>query len=71
MEVIEVSILDPKVKRILNDLADLDLIQLSKPYKLSVAQKKNISAGRSQIKQGKSKEHSKVMRDLEKWLKEK
>ncbi len=68
MEVIEISILDPKVKKILDNLADLDLIQISKPYKLNIEQKKNIKSGRKEIKEGKFKTHIEVMSGLEKWV---
>ena len=68
MEVIEISILDPKVKKILDNLEDLDLIQISKPYKLTVDQKKNIKSGRKEIKEGKFKAHKEVMNGLEKWV---
>jgi hypothetical protein len=71
MEIIEISILDPKVKKLLNDLADMELIQLSKPYKLSATQKKNILIGKNEIKNKKTKTHVRVMRNLESWLKEK
>jgi hypothetical protein len=69
MEIIEISILEPKVKKLLNDLADMELIQLSKSYKLSAAQKKGIALGRNEIKKGKSKTHAKAMSDLGSWLK--
>ncbi len=69
MEIIEISILEPKVKKLLNDMAEMNLIQLSKPYKLSAAQRKNIVLGKSEIKKGKSKTHAVVMRNLESLLK--
>jgi hypothetical protein len=71
MEIIEISILDPKVKKILADLADLDLIELGKVHKLNSEQRRKISIGRSQIKNGKIKDHKSVISGLEKWLKEK
>jgi len=60
-----------KSGKILDNLVDLELIQISKPYQLSIDQKKKIFAGRKEIKQGKIKTHKEVMEGLEKWLKEK
>lgn len=52
---LQVRILNPRAKRILNDLASLKLIEIKKeePIQLSAAQKKSIEISRKQIKSGK------------------
>lgn len=52
---LQVRILNPRAKRILNDLASLKLIEIKKeePFQLSAAQKKSIEISRKQIKSGK------------------
>jgi len=73
METVQIKIINPKAKKLLNGLEDLKLISISKEefFPLSDLQKKSISISRRQIKKGQFKKHDKVMADLRKWLKEK
>ena len=71
METIQVKINNPKAKRILDDLADLKLITISKEdaFPLTSSQKKSITISRRQIKDGKYKTHKKVLSEAKGWLK--
>ena len=74
METLQIQIINPKAKKLLNGLEDLNLISISKADKLfplSVWQKKSIAVSRNQIKKGQFKKHDKVMTDLSQWLNEK
>jgi signal recognition particle subunit SEC65 len=74
METIQINIINPKAKKFLNGLKDLNLISISKAEKLfplSQWQKRSIAVSRKQIKKGQFKTHEKVMADAKQWLKEK
>jgi hypothetical protein len=70
---LQVKILNPKAKRILDDLASLRLISIQKeePFPLTDAHKKSIEISRRQIKSGQFKENGQVMSGLRSWLSEK
>jgi hypothetical protein len=69
---LQVKILNPKAKRILDDLASLRLISIetTKPFPLSLDQQKSISVSRTQLKKGQFKKNAKVISELRSWLKE-
>jgi hypothetical protein len=74
METIQIKIINPKAKKLLNGLEDLKLIRISKAEKLfplTGAQKKSISISRTQIKKGQFKTHDKVINSAREWMKEK
>lgn len=66
------KVLNPKAKRILDDLASLRLISIetAKPFPLTAAQEKSISVSRAQLKKGQFKRNSKVFSEMRLWLKE-
>ena len=74
METFQIQIINPKAKKLLTGLQDLNLISISKadkPFPLSEEQKKSIAISRMQINKGKFKKHDRVMADLRGWLIEK
>jgi signal recognition particle subunit SEC65 len=74
METLQINIINPKAKKLLDSLEDLKLISISKVDKLfplSQWQTKSIAISRKQIKKGQFKTHDKVMADAKQWLKEK
>ncbi|MBS1682243.1 MAG: hypothetical protein JST48_11070 [Bacteroidetes bacterium] len=70
---LQIEIINPKAKSILEDLASLKLISIKKEkvFKLSAAHKKSIEISRKQIMTGKIKNNSRVMTDLKAWMKNK
>ena len=74
METVQIKIINPKAKKLLTGLEDLKLISISKVDKLfplTDHQKLSISISRKQIKKGQFKTHSKVIKGLREWIKEK
>jgi len=74
METYQIRILNPKAKNLLEELADLKLIQIEHEkslFPLNTQQKKSIKISRAQVKNGEYKSHKTVMSDLKKWLKNK
>ena len=70
---LHIKVLNPKAKRILDDLASLKLISIKEEsvFKLSPSQKKSIEISRKQIKAGKFRDNQAVISDLKAWIKEK
>jgi ABC-type lipoprotein export system ATPase subunit len=74
METVQVQIINPKAKKLLKGLEDLNVISITKsekPFELSAGQKKSIAISRKQIEKGQFRPNDKVMKDLKQWLKEK
>lgn len=74
METVQVQIINPKAKKLLKGLEDLNVISITKsekPFVLSEGHKKSIAISRKQIEKGQFRPHEKVMKDLKQWLKEK
>lgn len=73
MEMLQVKINNPKAKKILTNLADLNLITISEEeiFPLTRAQKKSISISRKQIKKGEIRSHKSVISEMKRWLKSK
>ncbi len=71
--VLQVKVLNPKAKRILDDLASLKLISIKEesPFPLTSPQKRSIEISRKQIKAGKFRDSHSVISDLRAWMKEK
>jgi hypothetical protein len=69
---LQVKVLNPKAKRILDDLASLKLISIKEEstFSLTPSQKKSIEVSRKQIKAGKFRNNQSVISDLKKWVKE-
>jgi hypothetical protein len=69
---LHIKVLNPKAKRILNDLASMRLISIetAKPFPLTVAQQKSITISRAQLKKGQFKRGNKVFSEMRSWLKE-
>jgi hypothetical protein len=69
---LQVKVLNPKAKRILDDLASLKLISIKEEstFTLTPLQKKSIEVSRKQIKAGKFRNNKSVISDLKKWVKE-
>lgn len=68
---LQVKVLNPKAKRILDDLASLKLISIKEEptFTLTAAQKKSIEISRKQIKAGKFRDNQSVISDLKAWMK--
>ena len=70
---LHVKVLNPKAKRILDDLASLKLISIKEEpvFKLNPSQKRSIEISRKQVKAGKFRDNQSVISDLRAWIKEK
>ena len=72
METLQIKILNPKAKNLLNELSDLKLIRIEEEqelYKLSPENKKSIRVSRLQVKNGEYKSHKTVVTNFKRWLK--
>ena len=71
METVQIIIINPKAKKLLNGMEDLKLISIDSDYKLfplTDPQKKSISISRKQIKKGKFQSHETVMKNAKEWV---
>lgn len=71
METVQIKIINPKAKKLLNGMEDLKLISIDRDYKLfplTDPQKKSISISRKQIKKGEFKSHETVMKNAKEWV---
>lgn len=74
METVQIKIINPKAKKLLNGMEDLKLISIDSDHKLfplTDHQKKSISISRKQIKKGDFKSHKTVIKNAREWMKEK
>ena len=72
METVQIKIINPKAKKLLSGMEDLNLIRINVAdnlFPLTDVQKKSIAISRKQIKKGDFKEHGTVMKGAREWIK--
>ncbi|QOI97158.1 MAG: hypothetical protein HRU69_06485 [Flammeovirgaceae bacterium] len=71
---LQVKVLNPKARKILDELASLKLIKISAEeelFPLTSQQKKSIEISRKELKKGLYKENKQVLSSLRSWVKRK